>query len=344
MAITAKEIAKQLGISRQAVYSVLSNKEVCHVSPDKREKILFLARAYHYRPNTAALQLNGKQTHRIGVVVDSYHGINSVLLTRLAFRLAADNYQLHAVTFTGLQQGLDAIAGLVNSGVDGIIYHKRYVPAEHDEIGIPAVAIADELMNDYFTGAKDAVKHLIEVHGHRKILYLSVEGPNPKFTVGKYKGYCEGMRLAGLDPLPQFHTLENTGFEKQLNKYLKSGVTAVFCTGVSAASHLIYQFRLRGIRVPEDVAVVGFFSGMSYPGIATVMTDQNLLAERAAEMILEKIRNGERTRRTEAEWIAPWFQPDLSCGCPGRLVSNFAFHYSLDGTESYEPQPGEKTL
>lgn len=341
MNITAKEIAEKLGVSKQAVYSVLSNKEVCHVSPDKREKILFLARAYHYRPNTAALQLNGKQTHRIGAVMDSYGGINSVLLSRLAFRLAADNYQLHAVTFTGVQQGLDAITGLVNSGVDGIIYHKRYVPAEHGEIGIPAVAIADELANDFFTGAKEAVKHLIEVHGHRKILYLGIEETDSKNSVGKYEGYCEGMRQAGLAPLPQVHTLENTGFEKQLDQQLKSGVTAVFCTGVSSAAHLIYQFRLRGIRVPEDVAVIGFFSGMNYPGIATIMTEQNRVAERAAEMLLEKIRNGERTRRSETEWIASRFQPDLSCGCPGHRVSNFAFHYALDSAEAFEQQPEE---
>ena len=342
MAITAKEIAKQLGISRQAVYSVLSNKAVCHVSPDKREKILFLARAYHYRPNTAALQLNGKQTHRIGAVMHSYGGVDAVFLTRLATRLAAENYQLHTVSFLGVKPGLDALASLVNSGVDGIIYHKKYVPAEHDQIGIPAVAIADELANDYFLGAKEATKHLIEVHGHRKILYVGIEEFDPKTSVGKYDGYCAGMCEAGLEPLPQLHTLENTGFEKQLKAYLKSGVTAVFCTGATAAAHLICQFRLRGIRVPEDIAVIGFFSGMKYPGIATVMTDQHRLAERAADMILDKIRNNERTCRKETEWIAPRFQPDLSCGCTGHRVSNFAFRYSLDDTEAYESHPEEK--
>ena len=344
MAITAKEIAKQLGVSKQAVYSVLSNKEVCHVSSDKREKILFLARAYHYRPNTAALQLNGKQTHRIGAVMHSYGGIDAVFLTRLATRLVAENYQLHTVSFLGVKQGLDSITSLVNSGVDGIIYHKNYVPVEPGQIGIPAVAIADELANDYFTGAKEAVKHLIEVHGHRKILYIGIEESDPSRSVRKYEGYCAGMRQAGLEPLPLLHTLENTGFEKQLKAHLDSGVTAVFCTGVTAAAHLIYQFRLCGIRVPEDIAVIGFFSGMKYPGIATIMTDQHRMAERAAEMILDKIRKNERTARTETEWIAPWFQPDLSCGCPGHRVSNFAFRYSLDYTEAYESQPEEKPL
>ena len=323
MNITAKEIAAKLGVSRQAVYSVLSDKPICHVSPEKREKILFLARAYHYRPNAAALHLNGKRTHRICAVVDSYAGINSMMLCRLAARLAADNYQLSTVSFMGVQQGLDAIADFVSSGADGIVYHHNYVPAEQEQIGIPSVAIGTEIEHDHALGARLAAEHLIREHGHRKLL-LSVSEPgagNPK-----YQGYCDALADAGLKPLPLLHTIGNRDFEKQIMNAIKHGVTAIICL---LPDFMTYFLRMRGIRVPEDVAVAGYERGILMPGIATIRYDKLRLGMKIGELMLKKIREKELDP-VPRELIPPIFCPDASCGCPAQNISNFAYSYDLD--------------
>ena len=322
MSITAKEIAEKLGVSKQAVYSVLGDKPVCHVSREKKEKILFLARAYHYRPNAAALHLNGKRTHRIGIVMDSYAGVNAMMLCRLASRLAAESYQLDAVSFTGVRQGLDAISDFVSSGVDGIIYHRSYIPAEQAQIGIPSIAFGQEIEHDYALGARLAAEHLIACHGHRKLLFVAFE----PHTGHKYQGYCAALEDAGLEPLPQLHTIGNQDFEKQLRGYLKSGVTAIICLW---PDQMVYFLRMHGIRVPEDVAVVGFERGELKPGTALVWTDKNRLGMRIGELILRKIREQD-LHSLPPERIPPRFIPDLSCGCPGHKTSNFAFSYHVD--------------
>ena len=332
MNITAKEIAQRLGISKQAVYSVLGNKSVCHVSPEKKAEILFLAQAYHYRPNMAALQLNGAPTHRIGAVVDSLQGINSEMLMSLSWRLLAFGYHLQVSAILGAQQGLDAIAGFVNAGMDGVFFSGNYIPVENQSIAIPSVSLGVEATHDFRSGAKTATEHLIKEHGHKKILYLFVEPPirrpiaaQPP-SLDKYAGYREAMENAGLEPLPFLHTLGNHDFERQLHDAIRGGVTAVLTTGNGIAMHLIYQLKLRGIRVPEDIAVIGFHSGMEMPGLSTIFMDGKLLAEIAADMMLRKIKTGDRSMN-ESVLIPLRLLPDLSCGCPGRKESNFAFSY-----------------
>ena len=107
---------------------------------------------------------------------------------------------------------------------------------------------------------------------------------------------------------------------------IKHGVTAIICL---LPDFMTYFLRLRGIRVPEDVAVAGYERGILMPGIATIRYDKLRLGMKIGELMLKKIREKELDP-VPRELIPPIFCPDASCGCPAQNISNFAYSYDLD--------------
>lgn len=325
MAITCKEIAAQVGVSRQAVYSVLGNKSVCHVSADKREQILYLAKAYHYKPNHAAVRLNGKPTRTIGVIMDGLTNVGGLRLMRLSTRLYLEGYTLQSVLFSGTAQACDAIGNFIATGVDAVVF--PYVVLEHispEDISIPAVILGREIEVDYALGTELTTRHLIEVHGHSKILMLITEMLYG--AVSKYRGYQQALEKAGLEVFPAIETIGNQHFESQLLKYLEQGVTAIVTGGDVFAAQLIDFLRARGIRVPEDVAVTGFDGIGTHPELTSAIDPLSETAAATAELVLEKIR-GNVLNTVPSRMIRPGLHLGSSCGCPPVKKPHFAYSY-----------------
>ena len=326
MNITAKQIAEMLNISKQAVYSVLSNKPKCLVSPEKKEKILFLAKAYHYKQNTAAVSLNGKSTFQVGAVIDSFGSIEGKIISHMASKLEVENYTLKVAKISSINQGVEVIQNFISSGADAVIYSSRRLPEiNYENYRVPLLGIDKEFGTDYFEGSKKVTEHLIKQHGHKKILHVASEaGPFPK-----HMGYCEAMKSAGLKVLPVLPTIMNDQFSIQLKKHLADGVTAIVTTGDDTASLLIYFLRSLGIRVPEDVAVTGFDGFGNYPEIASVVDPAEKVAAAGCKILLDKIRN-KIMHPIEPDLIIPEFQPAASCGCPPLQLDTIAQFYSED--------------
>jgi len=325
MAITCKEIAARVGVSRQAVYSVLGNKSVCHVSADKREQILHLAKAYHYKPNHAAVRLNGKPTRTIGVIMDGLTNVGGLRLMRLSTRLYLEGYTLQSVLFSGTAQACDAIGNFIAAGVDAVVF--PYVMLEqlsHEDICIPAVILGREIEVDYAFGTELTTRHLIEVHGHRRILMLATELLYG--AVAKYRGYQHALEENGLEVLPALETIGNHHFEAQLLNYLKRGVTAIVTGGDVFAAQLINFLRARGIRVPEDVAVTGFDGIGTHPELTSAIDPLAETAAATAELVLEKIRGNVLTT-VPPRLIRPGLCLGSSCGCPPVKQPHFAYSY-----------------
>jgi len=327
MNITAKQIAEMVKVSKQAVYSVLSNKPKCLVSAEKKERILFLAKAYHYKQNTAAVSLNGKSTFQIGAVIDSFTETEGRIISRLASKLEIENYSLRASKITNITQGKEMIQKYISSGADAVIFSgRRLTDIHYEDYDVPLLSLNGEFGIDHFTGFRQVTEHLIRVHGHRKILHVASEaGPFPK-----YLGYCEAMKAAGLKPLPVLHTIMNPKFSDKLKRYLDRGVTAFVVSGDDKASRLIYYLRSIGIRVPEDVAVTGFDGFGDYPEIASVVNPVAEVAATGCRMLLKKIRD-KILHPVEPRLIVPEFHPSASCGCPPVRFDNIGEFYSENG-------------
>jgi DNA-binding LacI/PurR family transcriptional regulator len=327
MAISCKEIAAQLGISKQAVYSVLGNKPVCHVSPDKHEKILNLAKAHHYQPSRAALRLKGQSCRTIGVISDGFRGPGGIHLEILSTLLHLENYTPYTVYFSGIAQACEAIARFTADGVDAVIYpHYVLEKLRCEDVTVPAVISGLEVMSDYAGGTRSATEHLIRAHGHRKILFIAVELLYA--AADKYRGYRSAMEKAGLAPLSALQSLNNKEFESQLAAQLKAGATAIVTPSDSIAAELIHYLRLCGIRVPEDVAVTGFDHLGDHPEITSVVDPAREYASAIRDVLFEKIRGG-ILHAIEPRLIPMPLYCSSSCGCPGGRTANFTYQYSL---------------
>lgn len=332
MKITMRELARLAGVSRPAVSAVLNNSNASRVSAEKRELILHLARTYHYRPNLAAIRLNGKPSRMIGIILDDLTEVGDIRQKRLSTLLHLEGYTLHAVLFTGVAQACDVIRNFISSGVDAVIFPSIVLEQlRHEDLDVPIVIYGREIDVDYGAGTEQITRHLIKSHGHRKILTLTTE-----FLFGakaKYEGYARAMRDAGLKALPVLESIGNRKFDSQLAAYLRSGVTAFVTFGDVFAAQLIAHFRARGIRVPEDVAVTGFDATGTHPEITSVADPAAETAEEMARLILKKI-SGELQGAVPIRLIRPGLYIGTSCGCPPVKRRNFAFSY--ESNYSYE--------
>lgn len=330
MNITAKQIAEMVNVSKQAVYSVLSNKPKCLVSPEKRARILFLAKAYHYKRNIAAVSLSGKSTNQIGAVIDSLASTEGRIISSLASKLEAENYLLKVSKITNVHQGIEMINNYISSGVDAVIFSGlRLGDIRHEDFPVPLLSLGGEFSTDHFSGSRKITEHLIREHGHRKILHVASEaGEFPK-----YLGYCESVKNAGLEVFPVLHTILNPNFGDELKRYLDNGVTAFVVSGDRKASRLIYYLRGMGLRVPEDVAVVGFDGFGNYPEITSVFNPINEVAAVGCEMLMQKIR-GNILHRLETRYVEPGLLTSCSCGCAPLEFDNIGMFYSENGLVS----------
>lgn len=172
------------------------------------------------------------------------------------------------------------------------------------DMGLPAVLVdhlfpdlpLDTVSNDNYSGGISAVRHLIK-KGHRRIGFL---GGLPHITVQqRFEGYRRALEEAGImfDPayvLPGNLSLEGgiaaaqTIFERELDG------TAYFCSNDWSAFGLIQGLRARGLRVPEDVSIIGFDDAetakLISPALTTVRADPVGLGRTAVRKLIERVK------------------------------------------------------
>jgi DNA-binding LacI/PurR family transcriptional regulator/biotin operon repressor len=120
---------------------------------------------------------------------------------------------------------------------------------------------ADSVATDHVGGARNLMRHLLQ-HGHRRIAYIGVAGP-PAHR--HFQGYREALHEAGIAEDPALNVrvededLETVG-ERGVQTLLESGIgfTAIFAQIDPVAIGVLRALRLKGLRVPGDVSVVGF--------------------------------------------------------------------------------------
>lgn len=311
MPVTLEEIAKAAGFSVATVSRALTNPSY-PVSPATRQHIHQVAQAMGYKPNLAARSLRTDQTKTIGIIVDD------ILSPFVPPIVRGIQDHLKPYDFLSLiinsdwdpEIEQDAITTLVSRPVDGLIFvesshlainealqqsNKPYVFA-HRLFGSP---IRNSVVPDEFYGATLAVEHLIAL-GHRRIAYIN--GPASWHTAQqRLAGYTATLASYGLDLVPDYVQPGDWEYESGTRAVtnllaLDEPPTGIFAANDLMALGAICALQEQGVRVPEDIAIVGYdnreFARIVRPRITTVSMPVYEMGRTAAESLLRQIETG----------------------------------------------------
>lgn len=328
MRVTIHEIARRAGVSPSTVSRALNGKG--RMRPETRERILRIARELNYRPNAHARGLATKKTHCIGVGISERHmpvkrSFYNVILSSLESTLASHGYHL---VFSVLHN--EEIPRCVSEGrVDGFIILGTDVQRSLVRTLVKRVPIllvdnhlpgVDAIAVDNTGGAYFAVEHLIS-HGHRRIAFMVETMGDPNFEE-RFLGYRKALEDHGIsfDEQLLVEGRRERGFVRiAVRKFLeiKPLPTAIFAANDYTAAGAISLLREEGLRVPEDVAVVGFDDGevAAYisPPLTTVFVPRGDMGRLAALRMVELLEGKEKRPRSIV--LAPELVRRRSCGC-----------------------------
>ena len=321
--ITLKDIARELEVSISTVSKALKNSE--EISRDTKEKIQAFARLYNYKPNNIAISLKNKRTKNIGVIVpDIVHHFFTTVFRGIEKYANAKGYNvIVCVSDESFDKEVINMEMLANGSIDGFIMalsaetqfrndfnHLKEVT----EQGIPLVLfdrVTDEIICDKVIindkeAAYNAVEKLIQ-SGKKRIALFTTES---YLNVSKKRaeGYYEALRDYQLEKdenlvlqLPYQFEEE----EKSEQFFKKRQFDALLCVNEIFAIRAIRIAKRLGIKIPEELAIIGFTDGilsrLSTPSLTSVAQHGIRMGEVAAEMLIEKIEsdNDQETYRTE---------------------------------------------
>ncbi|WP_367847240.1 LacI family DNA-binding transcriptional regulator [Rhodoferax sp. WC2427] len=273
---TMRDVAKAAGVSQTAVSFVLNGRADKEISKDTSERIWAAIRALGYRPNAVAQSLRLGRSSLLGLVTDEIASTPfAVDIVRGAQDAAWAGGRILTLVNTNRQSRLEseAVAALVQHQVEGIIFAMMY----HQEIVLPPVLgprLPVALVNcfsadpatrcvvpDEELGGYTAVQHLVR-HGHRRIGFINNIDPIPA-TAGRLAGYCRALQEAHIPARPeavaQQPSSQEGGFDGTLQLMaLTPAPTALFCFNDQMAMGAYAALQTLGLRIPEDVSVVGF--------------------------------------------------------------------------------------
>src|SRR5580700_6923265 len=323
--VTLQMVAERVGLTKGTCSAVLNKSAASEtVPPHTQERILQTARELNYRPSFYARNLGVKRTYTIGVVtqeIGDFYG--SPIISGVERYLRQKNYFFLTVAVRDNPELLETYSHLLlDRGVEGLITVDTLVdrPLPLPAIAIPGRRRVEGVRNivlDHRKGAWLALTHLMEL-GHREIAFMKGSDESPD-SEDRWKAVRQVagelgipvraeliVQLEGRDATPQL----GYPFAVQLLSRGQS-FTALFAYNDVAAIGAIQAFQEAGLRVPEDVSVVGFddirIAAHNNPSLATVHQPLQRMGEIAARTLLRRIEHhedGEGDIRIEPEFEA----------------------------------------
>ena len=308
---TIQDVADHASVSRSAVSKVLRN--AYGISDEMRRRVEAAIAELNYRPQFAARGLRGR-TFTFGVIMpDMRDHFFPDIMDGVWSSSACNTYQpLLAVRPSLDVTETNLVKVMLDRNLDGLLMIAPRIDktslwklAEH----VPLVIIGrhetgggfDTVNNDDELGGRIVVEHLIE-KGHRNIAHYSFQAPedtvvNP--AAFRLKGYLDVMRERGLASRIQVVEQKYSTTPEEKSQQIREMIsgnnrpTAVTAWSDAAAITIMSVAQDLGLRVPEDLAVIGYnnWPMCSIPQISLTSVDQDphLLGARAAELLIERI-------------------------------------------------------
>jgi len=317
------EIARRAGVSKTTVYRALSGQG--RIGEDTRRRVLDIAEEAGYRPNRLARGLRRARTGLIGVVVPGIEGQFYARVLEGIEKALQDVDHRVLLTVSRGEQEHELVESLLDMQVDGLIVASEDDGPEFYETllarGVPLVFIdrevpglhADLVATDHFAGGVLLGEHLRE-RGFRKPAFLSMtDRPRPIGSIeDRWCGFRSVCRNASLlhhpfmgsvkrylrerpdAPKPEtFSELCLAALRGALEPFQGFPFDAVFAQYDHFALAMIHFLRSHGIRVPEEVGVVGFddhdFTEYAEPSLTTIRQPLLEIGLQAAKRLLLRI-------------------------------------------------------
>lgn len=331
---TMKRIAGQLGVSITTVSKVLNNH--ADISEATRARVMAKVAELGYQPNAVARSLTLRSTKTIGIVIpDLMHSFFVEIISGLETVASAKGYGLLLCSSNEDPRKERAELDMLRQRqVDGIILASANAAGNTDllqrlsALGIGIVMIdrddhpdvrCDRVLTDDHEVGRLATAHLVS-HGRQAIAHIA--GPPIVHAKRRADGYTTALRDGGVTMRPEW--LVRGGFKeadgyKAMKKLLalRPKIDAVFAANDPAAIGAMKAVWEAGLRVPEDIAIVGAgniaWSDMLRVPLTTVSWSREEQGRQAADLILGRIgpRPGPKIRRIV---IPPQLVVRSSCG------------------------------
>lgn len=294
--VTIKDIAARVGVSATVVSQVLRGVQGSMVSAATRQRILNTARELGYRPNRQAQALVGGKTHTVAIWKHGlYSPFHAWVMHQCAQCAYADGYEVIIRDFASVQE--DAL-WVHLSDVDGVLAHEcpahvKMLLQQHPQACLPVVSMGvfyvtecDYVGVDLYPAVREAIHHLLSV-GCRRIAYVAHD-PEQSLGEPRYEAYRSVVQEAGLSwEFIALHDAPRAEVRQMLRDYFQQhGVPdGIFCHNDDTAITCLRTLYDIGVRVPEDVALVGCDgieeTQYTYPELSTIVQPVEEMCRRA---------------------------------------------------------------
>jgi len=358
-AATLKAVAERVNLTPSTVSHVLTDSPAARSVPQKtKDRILAAARKLNYQPNFFARSLKVKRSHTIGVIaVEIGDAYSSLVIGGIERYLRKRDFFFLTVAHRHDKKLLATYENMLQQrGVEGFI---TVDTALNGQPPLPTVAIAGHrkikrvtnIVLDHRLAVSLALSHLVDL-GHEKIAFMRGSAASSD-SDERWNAICEVaeklririrpeliLQLEGADPTP------NLGYPsaKRLAAS-KHPFTALFAYNDISAIGSIRAFQQAGLRVPDDVSVIGFddIQSAAYlsPPLTTVRQPLQEMGEIAARTLLDRIEK--RVQYVPEISIAPEFVVRESTAPPNQrraMVSSAESDAAQHGRDLFQPASG----
>lgn len=312
---TIGDVARLAGVSPTTVSFVLNDVTGSGISEATRARVRSSVRQLRYRPNATARLLRTDRSHAIGFVTDEIASTPFAGdVIKGAQEAAWEAGKILMIVNTGENREIEesAVGMMLERRVEGIIHaamYHRVVEPPADSREVPTVLLNcysedgswASVVPDEVSGGRTATDVLLS-RGHERVGFINLRPGVPGAT-GRLEGYTRALEARGL---PFDESLVRNGDGTARSGYRLAAElmrapdppTAIFCGNDPTAMGAYEALKERGLRIPEDVAVVGFdnqelIAAHLRPALSTVALPHHEMGRRAVEYLIERAARGD---------------------------------------------------
>lgn len=310
--IRLKDIAEELGISIPSVSRALNNKP--DIGKETKKKVFELAEKLHYKKNEFAINFKNQQSFIIGVIIPQIvHHFFSNVISGIINEAEKLGYSVMLYQSNeSYESELKGVKTFQKSMIDGLIISLSDNTNNVDHLkdlqehNVPVVMIdkvnhgmeSAKIICDDYKGAYYATEHLISL-GKKRIAHIT-GSLEPYTTKERYKGFESAIRDYNLTFYPNLIKKCNLvsreeGYTTALTLLAEKEIPdAIFCATDPTAIGAIKAIKEQGLRIPEDIAVMGFsdwkMSSIVDPPLSSVSQPDYEMGKKAIELIIREIQ------------------------------------------------------